>query len=94
MHITAKFYGNLKRYMPEKKETARIVVAPETTIVQLLAEFGVPDSNVWMSAVNDVVVDQTTALHDGDVLEVFEPVGGGAGSWMLKVRGWRLEAEC
>ncbi len=80
MRITLKLYGNLKKYMPDKHETAAMEVAPDTTIFRLLAQLGVPDSDVWMSAVNDAVVDQTTVLHDGDLVEIFEPVGGGRGS--------------
>ncbi len=78
MRATVKLYGNLKRYLPEKAETAEMEIEFGTTIRALLTRLGVPDSDVWMCAVNDQVVDDSTALRDGDVLEVFEPVGGGA----------------
>jgi sulfur carrier protein ThiS len=77
MHVTVKLYGNLKKYLPEKREVAQIDLPPATTIAALLAQLGVPDSQVWMSAVDDTVVDTDTILHEGAVLEVFEPVGGG-----------------
>lgn len=77
MRVTVKLYGNLKKYLPGKKEVGQMEVEAGTTIAALLARFGVPDSEVWMSAVNDTVVDASTPLRDGDVLEVFEPVGGG-----------------
>jgi sulfur carrier protein ThiS len=77
IHITLKLYGNLKRYAPQRKETARMEIESGTTIRALLTRLGVPDAQVWMSAVNDNVVDASAALRDGDVLEVFEPVGGG-----------------
>lgn len=77
MLITVKLYGNLKRHMPDKTEIATIEMPPGTTIAVLLARLGVPDSDVWMSALNDLIVPDSTELHDGDVLEVFEPVGGG-----------------
>ncbi len=77
MRVTVKLYGNLKRHMPDKKEIAPVEMPPGTTIAALLARLGVPDSDVWMSAVNDSVVATSTELRDGDVLEVFEPVGGG-----------------
>ena len=48
-----------------------------TPIRALLTQLGVPDSDVWMSAVNDHVVDDSTTLRNDDVLEVFEPAGGG-----------------
>lgn len=77
MHVTVKLYGNLKRYLPGKKDTAEMEIDEGTTITKLLARLGVPEGDVWMSAVNDTVVDETTVLHQGDLLEVFEPVGGG-----------------
>ncbi len=78
MQITIKLYGNLKKHLPQKKQDAQVEIESGTTIRELLARFGVPDSNVWMTAINDQVVGDSTALQDGDVLEVFEPVGGGA----------------
>ncbi len=78
MHITIKFYGNLKQYLPHRQEVAPLEVEPGTTILDLLTRLGVPDEQVWMSAINDVVVPSSAALGEGDVLEVFEPVGGGA----------------
>ena len=77
MQITIRLYGNLKKYSPLKKEDARMEIESALPICALLARLGVPDSNVWMTAVNDQVVDDSTALHEGDLLEVFEPVGGG-----------------
>jgi thiamine biosynthesis protein ThiS len=82
MQVTVKLYGNLKRHMPDKKEIASVELPPGTTIAALLARLGVPDSDVWMSALNDTVVSASTELHDGDVLEIFEPVGGGQGKSM------------
>ena len=78
MRITIKLYGNLRKHLPQKKQDAQLEIESGTTIRELLARFGVPDSNVWMTAINDHVVDDSTALRDGDLLEVFEPVGGGA----------------
>jgi sulfur carrier protein ThiS len=77
MRVNVKLYGNLKKYLPEKKETALLVVDPGTTIANLLARLGVHDNLIWMTAINDTVVGPSTVLRDGDILEVFEPVGGG-----------------
>ncbi len=77
MLVTVKLYGNLKRHMPNKTASAPVEIPPGTTIAALLARLGVPDHEVWMCALNDTVVPEFTELRDGDVLEVFEPVGGG-----------------
>ena len=78
MQVTLKLYGNIKRYAPNQKEISNVEIENGRTIRALLDGFGVPDSQVWMSAVNDNVVDDTTELHDGDVVEIFEPIGGGS----------------
>ena len=78
MTVTVKLYGNLKRYAPNKKEMTQMQANEGTTIRSLLLALGVPDNHWWMAAVNDQVVDDTTILKDGDQVEVFEPVGGGA----------------
>jgi thiamine biosynthesis protein ThiS len=77
MFVTVKLYGNLKLYAPGKMESAQVEVEDGTRIRGLLERLGVDDKRVWMSAINDKVVDDSSELHDGDVLEVFEPVGGG-----------------
>ncbi len=77
MQIILKLYGNLKQYAPQRKENAQMEIESGLPIRSLLAQLGVPDSNVWMCAINDQVVADSTALREGDVLEVFEPVGGG-----------------
>lgn len=78
MHIRVKFYGNLRKYLLTKKEDAELDVEADTTIAALLEHLDVPDSEVWMCAVNDTVLPPATMLKEGDLLEVFEPVGGGS----------------
>jgi len=77
MHITLKLYGNLKKYAPNQKENAQIEIENGLSIRALLSRLGVPDADVWICAINDAVVDEIAQLNEGDVLEVFEPVGGG-----------------
>ncbi|MFQ6057826.1 MAG: MoaD/ThiS family protein [Anaerolineae bacterium] len=77
MHITVKLYGNLRTYLGGEGDTAQLEVAQGVTVRQFLEQLGIPDGRVWMSAVNDQVVDGERVLQDGDMLEVFEPVGGG-----------------
>lgn len=77
MRITLKLYGDLKKFAPNRKESAQIEIENGLSIRALLSRMGVPDASVWMSAVNGTVIDDIAPLHEGDVLEVFEPVGGG-----------------
>jgi thiamine biosynthesis protein ThiS len=48
------------------------------TVDRLLAHLGVDRGEVWLSAVNREVVKPDHPLRDGDSVEVFAPVAGGA----------------
>ncbi len=78
MHITLRLYGNLRRYADGRRETSELTVASGMTIKQLLESFGVGENDWWMAAVNDQVVDSSKVLRENDLVEVFEPVGGGS----------------
>ncbi len=77
MQITLRLYGNLRRYAPDKQDRTSIEIGEGTTIASLLQSLGVPDNGWWMAAVNDQVIGADTVLHAQDLLEVFDPVGGG-----------------
>ncbi|MGB8648546.1 MAG: MoaD/ThiS family protein [Anaerolineae bacterium] len=77
MQITLRLYGNLRKYAADKRDRTVIEITEGMTIQALLLALGVPDNGWWMAALNDTVVEPETTLHDGDLLEVFDPVGGG-----------------
>ncbi len=79
VRITLRLYGNLRRYSESRGENNELDLATGMTINQLLATFGIGENDWWMAAVNDRVVDADTVLQENDLLEVFEPVGGGQG---------------
>ncbi len=77
MRITCKLYGNLRRYNDGKRETSVLDVRDGLTVQQLLEALGVPENGWWMAAVNDQVVAADAVLQEDDLVEVFDPVGGG-----------------
>ncbi len=77
MRITVKLYGNLRRYAEGRRETSNLTVQDGITVEQLLSSLGIPENGWWMAAVNDVVVQPKDVLNENDVVEVFDPVGGG-----------------
>ncbi len=77
MSITLRLDGNLRKYAPDRQDRTVVDLASGTTIRSLLESLGVPENGWWMAAVNDQVVEPEIALHEGDVLEIFDPVGGG-----------------
>ncbi len=78
MQITLRLYGNLRRYAPDKRDRTPVEIGQGTTVASLLQSLSVPDNGWWMAAVNDQVVQSDTVLHDHDLVEVFDPVGGGS----------------
>ncbi len=80
MCITLRLYGNLRRYAPDKRDRSEFTLDTGMTIRSVLESLGVPENSWWMAAVTDQVVEPDTELHEGDLLEVFDPVGGGGGS--------------
>jgi sulfur carrier protein ThiS len=51
-------------------------VTPGITIGALLASLGA-DRDTWLVAVNGVACEQDRILHEGDLLDCFEPVAAG-----------------
>ncbi len=78
MQITLRLYGNLRRYAPDKQDRATVQVGAGTTVGDLLHSLNVPDSGWWMAAINDQIVQADAELHANDLVEVFDPVGGGS----------------
>lgn len=77
MRITLKLYGNLKHFAPNAKENTAMEIENGLSISALLSQLQVPDGEVWLCAINGTVVNDATLLDEGNILEVFEPVGGG-----------------
>ncbi len=77
MRVTCKLYGNLRRYAQNGRESSTLDLPEGTTVKTMLESLQVPDTSWWMVAVDDQVVQPDVVLHDGDLIELFEPVGGG-----------------
>jgi sulfur carrier protein ThiS len=77
MRIKLRLYGNLRRYAENRREASEMQVAEGMTVGALLDALTVPEGGWWMAAVNDQVVDPQTTLRNDDLVEVFDPVGGG-----------------
>ncbi|MHB1134302.1 MAG: sulfur carrier protein ThiS [Chloroflexota bacterium] len=78
MRITFCAYGDLRRYTPENKERMELDLAAPTAVSALLVQMGVPWNEVGIVAVNGVLKDEHYEVAEGDKVEVFAPVGGGA----------------
>ncbi len=76
MTVTIHMHGNLRRFMPEGADRRAMQVPEATTIEAVLRTLGA-EKDTWLVAINNVTVERDTVLHDGDVLDCFEPVAAG-----------------
>lgn len=86
MRVAVKLFGDLVRYGPAGKDSFSCDLRPdpgetEFTIGFLLKHIGIPESEVWMVALNGARVDtedmMQKPLKDGDQVMIFAPVMGG-----------------
>ncbi len=77
MRFTVRLFGDLRRYLPKGQELLEMDLPEGATPAKVLEQIGIHPGEVWLVRANRQVVSEDTALHDGDDLEIFEPVGGG-----------------
>jgi molybdopterin converting factor small subunit len=75
IHIQIKLFATLSKFTPAAAE--HFPIEPGTTIQTLMDRLGVPTDQARLVFVNGVLVEPTQALHDGDRVGIFPPVGGG-----------------
>lgn len=84
MKITLKLFASLTDYLPPEAKYTNIValdIAPETTIVQLVEQYRLPEKLVHLVLVNGSYIAPekraTQTLAEGDVLAIWPPIAGG-----------------
>lgn len=84
MRITFKLFATLTDYLPgEARHTNRMAleVAPDASISQIIAPFGLPPKLVHLVLVNGHYIPPehrlTRTLTEGDVLAIWPPIAGG-----------------
>lgn len=76
MKIYVKAYGLLQRYLMNKKEV-ELRLKQGSTVATVFHKLKKPKSEIWMVSVNGKIANENTILNDGDLVAIFEPVGGG-----------------
>jgi sulfur carrier protein ThiS len=84
MKITFKLYAMLTDYLPPEARRGNRVeleVAPEATIADIIAPYGLPAKLVHLVLVNGHYIAPqdrlTRTLVEGDVLAIWPPIAGG-----------------
>jgi molybdopterin converting factor small subunit len=97
MTITLRLFGELKHYAPQDaagKRAARVELPDGMTAVQLILHLGIPyggEEGQMVVAVNDVEVDHSTVLREGDAVSLFEPLAGGSSEGTCRKDGFAAE---
>lgn len=74
--VTIRMHGTLRRFLPEGRESLSVEVGEGITVEALLEGLKA-GRDTWLVAVNGAVVERSTPLRAGDVVECYEPVAGG-----------------
>jgi len=77
MRVTVRLFGDLRKYLPKGQELLHIELPDGATSGTLLQHVGIHPGEVWLVRANRQVIPEDQSLHDGDEVEIFEPVGGG-----------------
>ena len=79
VRITIKLFAGLQKYLPPggRGSSAPLDLEPESTIADVIAKLGLPIEAAKLKLVNSTHAQLEAELHDGDVLAIFPPVGGG-----------------
>jgi molybdopterin synthase sulfur carrier subunit len=79
MDVQVRLLATLRRYRPELSPGAAVTLeVPEgTTVRQVAAEVGIPDSVPLVVMVNAGVCRLDYVLTEGDTVSLFQPVAGG-----------------
>lgn len=84
MKITFKLFASLTDYLPPQARYTNVVeldVTPESSILQIIEPFGLPEKMVHLVLINGKYVEpekrMTQTLVEGDVLAIWPPIAGG-----------------
>jgi sulfur carrier protein ThiS len=80
MQVTIRLHGTLRKYLPTggRSNVSTVDVPDGSRISDLLAQLGIPVDHAKMLVSGDEQLDVSAALRDGQELNVFPPLAGGA----------------
>jgi molybdopterin converting factor small subunit len=79
MRITVRLHAVLRRHLPAGSEGDAVIleVGEGTTAQQVIEQLGIPAKHAGMLVCGDEFLEGTSALQDGQELNVFPPMAGG-----------------
>lgn len=78
MKLSIRLHGILRdKLPPDKKGRACLTLPDGATVEDLLAHFDLQNNVVGVSVNDELEIEATHPLRDGDHVEIFRVVGGG-----------------
>ena len=79
--------GHLSFYEAQRRSNFEIRLSQPSPISELIQGWGIPASEVFLTAINNVLVDLNDAVVvDTDHLGLYPPMGGGTATGAAKLR--------
>lgn len=79
MKITIKLHATLRKHLVDSRDgVAEIDVADGATVRDLLVQIGVPDGHAGMMVAGEEFLELGSVLRQGQVVDLFPPLAGGA----------------
>lgn len=75
-NVEVRVYGSHRRLLP-KGDFAVVPYVEGESIKGLLGRLNIPDEEVWLVVVNEVLVSKDFILSPRDKVGIMSPVGGG-----------------
>jgi len=77
MRVTVEIHGRVPTTLQPGTQSIVLELAEGSTVRAALQALGIAERAPWNAAVCGKLVGPPDALHDGDRLLIFEPIGGG-----------------
>ena len=79
MKVQVKLFASLRKYMPAGSGDALTVELPDGAVVRdAIATLGIPAEHARMIVSQNEQLEPTSALRDGQEINLFPPLAGGA----------------
>ncbi len=80
MHVIVKLHATLRKYLPpgSADNTVRLDMPEHATVADMLAQAGIPLEHAKMMVSNGERLEPQSVLRDGQEVNLFPPLAGGA----------------
>ena len=92
MQVTIRLHATLKRYIPPGSSGDALVleVPAGSTVAEIIERLGIPPKHAGMLVCNDDYIEPSSVVQNGQEINVFPPMAGGAGESSQRGRVHRL----